>query len=70
MRSAVVLPQPDGPTRTMNSPSWTSRLISETARVPSGYTLPTPSKVTPAMCSSPSGATLPSSNKLGAKSGI
>jgi hypothetical protein len=35
------LPQPDGPTRTMNSPSVTSRLKSRTALVPPGYTLPT-----------------------------
>src|SRR4029453_5222041 len=27
MRSSVDLPQPDGPTRTMNSPSWMSKLI-------------------------------------------
>ena len=26
MRSVVVLPQPDGPTNTMNSPSWISTL--------------------------------------------
>ena len=26
MRSEVVLPQPDGPTRTMNSPSWISQV--------------------------------------------
>ena len=31
MRRLVVLPQPDGPTRTMNSPSWISRLRSLTA---------------------------------------
>ncbi len=36
MRSAVVFPQPDGPTSTMNSPSSLSRSIPETARVPSG----------------------------------
>ena len=46
MRSAVVFPQPDGPTSTMNSPSAISRSIPDTARVPSGYTLPTPSNVT------------------------
>src|SRR5262249_37355221 len=40
MRSAVVFPQPDGPTRTTNSPSRTSRLRSRTALVPSPYTLP------------------------------
>src|SRR5438034_377917 len=48
IRSAVVLPQPDGPTRTMNSPSSMSRSIESTARVPSGYTLLTPSNVTAA----------------------
>src|SRR5215472_4263539 len=31
MRSAVVLPEPDGPTRTMNSPSFTSRSSASTA---------------------------------------
>ena len=39
MRSAVDLPQPDGPTRTMNSPSVMSRLNSSTALTPPGYTL-------------------------------
>src|SRR5438105_14856788 len=36
MRSAVVFPEPDGPTRTRNSPSATSRLSRSTASVPSG----------------------------------
>ena len=36
IRSAVVFPHPDGPTSTMNSPSWISRSIAFTARVPSG----------------------------------
>src|ERR1700727_2981742 len=31
MRRAVVLPDPDGPTRTMNSPSLISRLSASTA---------------------------------------
>src|SRR5690349_1910444 len=31
MRRAVVLPDPDGPTRTMNSPSWMSRSSASTA---------------------------------------
>ena len=35
IRSAVDLPQPDGPTRIMNSPSLTSRFICLTASVPS-----------------------------------
>ena len=33
-RSAVDLPHPDGPTRTMNSPSAMSRLSSSTAFTP------------------------------------
>ncbi len=36
MRRAVVFPQPDGPTNTMNSASPISRLKSATACVPSG----------------------------------
>ena len=36
MRSVVVLPQPDGPSSTMNSPSSMARSIPFTARVPSG----------------------------------
>ena len=35
MRRAVVFPQPDGPTSTMNSPSRIPRFRSETAVVPS-----------------------------------
>ena len=35
MRSAVVLPQPEGPTRTMNSPSVTFEVERDTAVVPS-----------------------------------
>ena len=35
IRSAVVLPQPDGPTSTMNSPSAMSRSRESTAFVPS-----------------------------------
>ena len=31
MRSVVVLPHPDGPTRTRNSPAFTRRLRSSTA---------------------------------------
>ena len=34
--SAVVLPQPDGPTSTISSPSAISRFSSSTACVPSG----------------------------------
>ena len=36
IRSAVVFPQPDGPTKTTNSPASTSRSSSVTAFVPSG----------------------------------
>src|SRR6478609_1242979 len=39
IRSSVDLPQPDGPTRIMNSPSWTSMLMSFTAAKPSPYSL-------------------------------
>src|SRR4051794_31221846 len=49
MRSAVVLPQPDGPTNTTNSPSCTSRFKSETASVPSPYVFVTSSNVIPAI---------------------
>src|SRR5665647_3121498 len=42
------LAQPEGPTSTTNSPSATTRLMSDTACVPSEYTLVTPLKVTPA----------------------
>ncbi len=48
MRSDVVLPQPDGPTRTMNSPSWISRFRSLTATT-SPYFFQTWSNVTVAM---------------------
>ena len=36
MRSAVDFPQPDGPTRIMNSPSLMPRFMSFTASKPSG----------------------------------
>src|SRR5215208_6190681 len=39
MRSAVDLPDPDGPTRIMNSPSLMSRSMFRTASKPSGYRL-------------------------------
>ena len=41
MRMVVVLPQPEGPTRTASSPRMTSRDSSCTATVPSGNVLPT-----------------------------
>src|SRR2546422_3217405 len=44
IRSAVVLPQPDGPTKIMNSPSSTVRVSSFTASVPFGKRLLTSSK--------------------------
>src|SRR3954452_17467312 len=46
MRSAVVLPHPEGPTRTMNSPFTMVRSSPATARVPSGKTFETASKTT------------------------
>src|SRR5580765_6101263 len=45
-RSTVVLPEPDGPTRTSSSPSAISRSTWSTATVPSSKTLVTPSSVT------------------------
>src|ERR1700735_1398973 len=39
IRRAVDFPQPDGPTRIMNSPSATSRFMSLTASKPSPYRL-------------------------------
>src|SRR3954469_3651398 len=49
MRRAVVLPQPDGPTSTRNSPSWMSSVRSKTAWTPLSYTLSTSSNATSAM---------------------
>src|SRR3954449_6407085 len=51
IRSAVDLPEPDGPTRTVNSPSPISRSSPSTARVPSGKTFETPSNAIEAMLS-------------------
>src|SRR5436309_14502135 len=48
-RNAVVLPQPDGPTRTRNSPSSISRFRSSTAVTSGEYLFVTWSKVTVAM---------------------
>src|SRR5262245_27669907 len=45
-RSAVDLPQPDGPTRIRNSPSGTSRVSPSSATTGPGYTLVAPSNVT------------------------
>src|SRR5438874_11796693 len=47
--SAVVFPQPEEPTRIMNSPSATSSDSSSTAVVPPGNALLTASRVTPGM---------------------
>src|SRR6478672_818936 len=52
IRRLVVLPQPEGPTRTMNSPSAMARFRSSTAST-SPYFLVTWSKVTVAMCAPP-----------------
>src|SRR5437899_2743756 len=52
MRSVVVLPQPDGPTRTMNSPASRERFKSSTA-VSAPKILWTPSNLTSASMSAP-----------------
>ncbi len=44
MRSDVVLPQPDGPTKTVICPEGASRSRASTATVPSGYFFVTDSK--------------------------
>src|SRR6185312_4021291 len=49
MRSAVVLPHPDGPTSTRNSPSLIPSVRSNTAWTPLSYTLSTSSNATSAM---------------------
>ena len=49
--SSVDLPQPDGPTSTMNSPSWTSSVTSSTARGPFLYALVTPAMRIPSFMS-------------------
>ena len=48
-RSSVDLPQPDGPTRTMNSPSAISRSRPRMASKPFGKTLRMPCRVTDAI---------------------
>ena len=53
IRSAVDFPQPDGPTRIMNSPSPMSRSIAFTASKPSGYRLVTLSNAICATASLP-----------------
>src|SRR6187399_3442482 len=49
MFNVVDLPQPDGPTRMMNSPSAISMSTSDTASAPSGYRLLTLSRMISAM---------------------
>src|SRR6476619_6879685 len=53
IRRAVDLPEPDGPTSTMNSPSRISRSRASTAVVPSSNVLVTPAKPMLAMARSP-----------------
>src|SRR5512133_2686087 len=53
IRSDVVFPHPDGPTRTIREPSSTLRFRSETASVPSSNTLLTPSNTISATTSPP-----------------
>src|ERR1035438_8007639 len=48
-RNAVDLPHPDGPTKTMNSPSLISRLSPSIPLTPPGYTLFTWSRTTSAI---------------------
>src|SRR5690348_13799822 len=47
MRSTVDLPQPEGPTSTMNSPGSIARSRSRTASTPPRKRLPTPSRRMP-----------------------
>ena len=54
IRSAVDFPQPDGPTRIMNSPSPIRRFMSFTASKPSGYRFQIPSNVISAIDPFPS----------------
>src|SRR2546426_2684181 len=51
-RSTVDFPQPEGPTRTMSSPSSIASVKSDSARVPPGYTLSTCSSSTRAIARS------------------
>ena len=50
IRSVVVLPQPDGPSRTTYSPWSTCRLTSSTATMPPGKTLVSPTRSRPDPC--------------------
>src|SRR6266508_5376768 len=53
IRSSVDLPQPDGPTKTRNSPGATASDTSFTAWPPRPYDLPTPTRSTPDIASPP-----------------
>src|SRR5437588_6675185 len=53
MLSVVDFPQPEGPTRMMNSPSAMSTFTSDTASAPSGYRLLTLSSTMSATVKSP-----------------
>src|SRR6185295_17696122 len=65
-RKRVVLPQPEGPTRTRNSPSWTSRETPFTALMPPGYVFSTRSILIAAILRTPSGNTATESQRRGA----
>src|SRR5215218_1177127 len=64
IRSAVDLPDPDGPTSTVNPPSGMSRSSSSTARVPSGNTFETPENAMLAM-GTPDEVAVPEARPLG-----
>src|SRR5206468_817473 len=66
IRSAVVLPQPEGPTKIMNSPSLTVRFISSTASVPLGKRLLTASNSIEAIARASSGLRVSSDDVLAA----
>src|SRR5215213_7977798 len=64
IRSVVDLPDPDGPTSTVNPPSGMSRSSSSTARVPSGNTFETPENAMLAM-GTPDEVAVPEARPLG-----
>src|SRR6185503_16074043 len=64
IRNAVDLPEPDGPTSTVNSPSGTDRSSVSTARVPSGNTFETPENAMLATCT-PDEVAVPQRRPLG-----
>src|SRR3954454_11835211 len=65
IRSAVDLPDPDGPTRIVNSPSAISRSSPSTARVPSGKTFETSSNAIDATTHLPNVIPVPERAPLG-----